>query len=100
MKRGEKKTGQKKDSRRSDLDMIVFVCVVAGLLMTVCPLIIWCFRFDTIPDAYFEHGFKFWGKELIATVCVYWLKGKKKREETDENSGAEDADGEDTDALG
>jgi hypothetical protein len=78
MKRAEKKAEQEK-RRRGDLDTIVFLCVVAGLVMTCAPLAIWCFRFDTIPDAYFQYGFHFWGSELIATVAVYWLKSKNKK---------------------
>lgn len=76
-------------NRRSDLDKIVFMCVVAGLIMTIGPLVIWWFRCDPIPDAYFEHGFNFWGKELLASVAVYWLRGKKK-EAVKEDAGTVD----------
>jgi hypothetical protein len=99
VKRAEKKAEQMK-RRRGDLDTIVFLCVVAGLVMTCAPLAIWCFRFDTIPDAYFQYGFHFWGSELIATVAVYWLKAKKKKADV-ESTRETVEDAEDTgDAVG
>lgn len=78
----KKRTKRRKTrNRRSDLDWIVIVCVAAGLIMTIGPLLVWRFRMESIPDAYFQYGFRFWGTELITTVVVYWLKGKKKATE-------------------
>lgn len=71
----------RKKKQRSDLDKIVIMCVIAGVIMTVGPLLIWWIRGDTIPDSYFQSGFNFWGKELIASVAVYALKRKKKSDE-------------------
>ena len=93
----KKRKRKKKQNRRSDLDLIVLMCVVAGLVMTCGPLLIWCFRFDTIPDSYFEYGFHFWGSELIATVAVYWLKSRKKQNTETPTPGSSD---EDTGAAG
>lgn len=77
----------KRRSRKSDLDVIVFLCVIAGMAMTAAPLVLWFYRGEFIPDAYFQYGFSFWGKELIASVAVYWLKGRKnKAEETEGNN--------------
>ena len=50
----KKRKRKKQKNRRSDLDLIVLMCVVAGLVMTCGPLLSWCFRFDTIPDSYFQ----------------------------------------------
>ena len=72
----------RKKIQRSDLDKIVIMCVIAGVIMTVGPLLIWWIRGDTIPDSYFQSGFSFWGKELIASVAVYALKRKKKPDGT------------------
>ena len=81
----------KEKKHRSDLDKIVIMCVIAGVIMTVGPLLIWWIRGDTIPDSYFQSGFNFWGKELIASVAVYALKRKKKPDDTnpEEDTGAQ-----------
>lgn len=86
------KKKQENQNRRSDLDKIVFMCVIAGLIMTVCPLVIWWFRCDMISDAYFAHGFNFWGKELLASVAVYWLRGKKKEATEDVPGDTDDTE--------
>lgn len=87
-----KRRYRKKKNRKGDLDIIVFLCVVAGLIMTVAPLILWFIQGEFMPDAYFQYGFHFWGSELIATVAVYWLKTKKKKKDESE-AGTEDFDG-------